>query len=406
MDVFLARQPIFDRDMNVYAYELLFRRGGGQNFYDAGDQEQASTAVLTNGFFSMDILQVASGKRVFVNFTQELLLSGLAHLLPKELLTVEILETVEPVPAVVQACKKLAAAGYSLALDDFVFAKKFMPLIELADIIKVDFMNSTRQQRARLFGGQVPASIKMLAEKVETQAMFDEAVALGCVYFQGYFFSKPVILSGKNISHSQMARLQLLQEIKKSELEWANLEEIFRREVGLSYKLLKYINSPVFGLRGEVASISHAMKLLGQQEMVKWLTLMVFRALGEKNPDEIMATAVIRARFGELLAQQIALPVAPATIFLTGLFSLLDVFLGLSMRDIAREIQIDAKVRAVLTGEAGPATDLHRLLLAYEKGDWLTVIALADLFGLQGSDVAQAYSESLVWYNRILAVDV
>ena len=129
MDVFLARQPIFDRNMNVYAYELLFRRGSGQNFFDAGDQELASTAVLTNGFFSMDILQVASGKRVFVNFTQELLLSGLAHLLPKELLTVEILETVEPVPAVVQACKKLAAAGYSLALDDFVFAKKFLPLI-------------------------------------------------------------------------------------------------------------------------------------------------------------------------------------------------------------------------------------------------------------------------------------
>ncbi len=406
MDVFLARQPIFDRNMNVYAYELLFRRGGGQNFFDAGDQELASTAVLTNGFFSMDILQVASGKRVFVNFTQELLLSGLAHLLPKELLTVEILETVEPVPAVVQACKKLAAAGYSLALDDFVFAKKFLPLIELADIIKVDFLNSTRQQRARLFGGQVPTSIKMLAEKVENQAMFDEAVTLGCVYFQGYFFSKPVILSGKNISHSQMARLQLLQEIKKSELEWANLEDIFRREVGLSYKLLKYINSSVFGLRGEVASISHAMKLLGQQEMVKWLTLMVFRALGEKNPDEIMATAVIRARFGELLAQQIELPVAPATVFLTGLFSLLDVFLGLSMRDIAREIQIDAKVRAVLTGESGPATDLHRLLLAYEKGDWLTVAALATLFGVQGSDVAKAYGESLVWYNRFLAVDV
>jgi EAL and modified HD-GYP domain-containing signal transduction protein len=406
MDVFLARQPIFDRNMNVYAYELLFRRGGGQNFFDAGDQEQASTAVLTNGFFSMDILQVASGKRVFVNFTQELLLSGLAHLLPKELLTVEILETVEPVPAVVQACKKLAAAGYSLALDDFVFAKKFLPLIELADIIKVDFMNSTRQQRARLFGGQVPTSIKMLAEKVETQAMFDEAVTLGCVYFQGYFFSKPVILSGKNISHSQMARLQLLQEIKKGELEWANLEDIFRREVGLSYKLLKYINSPVFGLRGEVASISHAMKLLGQQEMVKWLTLMVFRALGEKNPDEIMATAVIRARFGELLAQQIEMPVAPATVFLTGLFSLLDVFLGLSMRDIAREIQIDAKVRAVLTGESGPATDLHRLLLAYEQGDWLTVASLATQFGVQPSDVAKAYGESLVWYNRFLAVDV
>jgi EAL and modified HD-GYP domain-containing signal transduction protein len=406
MDVFLARQPIFDRNMNVYAYELLFRRGGGQNFFDAGDQEQASTAVLTNGFFSMDILQVASGKRVFVNFTQELLLSGLAHLLPKELLTVEILETVEPVPAVVQACKKLAAAGYSLALDDFVFAKKFLPLIELADIIKVDFMNSTRQQRARLFGGQVPTSIKMLAEKVETQAMFDEAVTLGCVYFQGYFFSKPVILSGKNISHSQMARLQLLQEIKKGELEWANLEDIFRREVGLSYKLLKYINSPVFGLRGEVASISHAMKLLGQQEMVKWLTLMVFRALGEKNPDEIMATAVIRARFGELLAQQIEMPVAPATVFLTGLFSLLDVFLGLSMRDIAREIQIDAKVRAVLTGESGPATDLHRLLLAYEQGDWLTVASLATQFGVQPSDVAKAYGESLVWYNRFLAVAV
>ena len=404
MDVFLARQPIFDRNMNVYAYELLFRSGGGNNFYDAADQEQASTEVLTSGFFSMDIAQVASGKRVFVNFTQELLLAGLAHLLPKELLTVEILETVEPTPAVVQVCAKLVEAGYSLALDDFVFAKKFQPLIALADIIKFDFLNTTRQQRERLVRAELPRSVRILAEKVETQTMFAEATELGCAYFQGYFFSKPVILKGKNIAHSQVARLQLLQEIQKNELDWVKLEEIFRREVGLSYKLLKYINSPVFGLRGEVASIAHAMILLGQREMVKWLMLVVFRSLGEQSPDEVVAAAVIRARFGELLAQQTRLPVEPSTVFLTGMFSLLDVFLGCSIEEIAREIRIDVKVLAVLTGQPGPASDLHRLLLAYERGDWGLVISQAALFGLTGSDVARAYSESLAWYNRFSTV--
>ena len=405
MDVFLARQPIFDRDMNVYAYELLFRRGSGENFFDAVDQERASTEVLTNGFFSMDIQQVASGKRVFVNFTQELLLSGLAHLLPKDLLTVEILETVEPIPTVVQACEKLASAGYSLALDDFVFAAKYQPLIDLTDIIKLDFLNSTKQQREKLFRSQVPGRVKLLAEKVETQAMLDEATAAGCVYFQGYFFSKPVILSGKDIAHSQIARLQLLQEIQNSELDWTILEDIFRREVGLSYKLLKYINSPVFGLRGQVASIAHAMKMLGQREMAKWLMLVVFRSLGEQKPAEVMTTAVIRARFGELLAQQVDLPVLPATVFLTGLFSLLDVFLGRPMEELIREMPIDAKVRAVLSGEPGPATELHRLVLAYEKGDWPSVVSRAALFGIKGSTVAKAYSGSLAWYNHFTAVN-
>ena len=405
MDVFLARQPIFDRNMNVYAYELLFRRGSGENFFDAVDQEKASTEVLTHGFFSMDIQQVASGRRVFVNFTQELLLSGLAHLLPKEFLTVEILETVEPVPAIVHACEKLVAAGYSLALDDFVFAEKYQPLINLADIIKLDYLNSTKQQRERLFRSQVPGRVRLLAEKVETQAMLDEAIASGCVYFQGYFFSKPVILHGKDIAHSQLARLQLMQEIQNSELDWTILEDVFRREVGLAYKLLKYINSPVFGLRGQVASIAHAMKMLGQREMAKWLMLMVFRSLGEQKPAEVMATAVIRARFGELLAQQVDFPVMPATVFLTGMFSLLDVFLGRPMEELIREMPIDDKVRAVLGGEPGPATDLHRLVLAYEKGDWPTVVSLAGVFGMKGSAVAKAYSGALAWYNQFTAVN-
>lgn len=405
MDVFLARQPIFDRNLKVYAYELLFRQGSGYNFFDAANQELASNEVLTNGFFSMDILQVTSGKKAFVNFTQELLLSGLAHLLPKDLLTVEILETVEPLPEIIQACQQLAEAGYSLALDDFVFEQKYVPLIKLANIIKVDFLNTTKQQRALLFGGQVPASVEMLAEKVETQAMFDEAVALGCKYFQGFFFSKPLILQGKSISHSQLARLQLLQEIKKNELDWNALEEIFRREVGLSYKLLKYINSPVFGLRGEVSSIPHAMKLLGQKEMVKWLMLMVFRSIGDKKPDELMATAVIRARFGELLAQRVVLPVSPETVFLTGLFSLLDVFLGHPMMEIAQEMPTESKVRSVLLGEPSLATELHRLLLAYEKGDWLLVISLSALFGLKGKEVAKTYSEAIAWYNQFSAVN-
>lgn len=403
MDVFLARQPIFDRKQKVYAYELLFR-SGSRNFFDSLDREKATADVINNGFFSMDISQVTSGKRAFVNFTDDLLKSGAAHLLPKDLLTVEILETVEPDAEVIQSCKDLKLAGYQLALDDFIYEEKFRPLVELADIIKVDFMATTEKQMVALFRREITDTTRMLAEKIETKEMFDTAMALGCEYFQGYFFSKPVILTGKELSHSRLARLQILRELNRVELDVTVLDEIFRREVGLSYKLLKYVNSPVFGLRGRVSSIPHALNLLGQREMVKWLSLIILRSMGADKPEELMTTALVRARFGELLAQRTVLQCQAPTLFLAGMFSLLDVFLDRSMEEILRDVPFDEGVRRILTGQPGAATDLHHLTMSYEKGEWTTVDNLATKVGLEGERIPEAFSVALAWAKDLSAV--
>jgi EAL and modified HD-GYP domain-containing signal transduction protein len=235
VQLFVARQPIFNTSRKVIAYELLFRREN-QPAYDGDDGDRATEAVIVNSFLAIGMDVLTNGKRAFINFTDQGLKNRIAELLPAELVAVEILESVEPEAAVLAACRQLKKKGYLLVLDDFIFRPGYEPLIELADVIKIDFLLTPAGERAKIvqqFGGR--SGLKFLAEKVETERDFQEAVRSGYHYFQGYFFSKPVVISRKSIPFGQVAAFRLLKAVHAAVLNLNQVEAIIREEVAFSY---------------------------------------------------------------------------------------------------------------------------------------------------------------------------
>lgn len=400
--VHVARQPIFDTSLNVFAYELLFR-GNFINTYNAADGDQATHAVIANSFLLIGIETLTNGKRAFINFTANSLKNSIPAMLPKQLVAVEVLEDILPEAEIISACKKLKQDGYLLALDDFAFAPEYMPLIELADIIKVDFRATPREERRQLVQRLQGYPIKFLAEKVETHDEFQDALEMGYSYFQGYFFCKPSVVSGKNLPGYKANYLHILQEINRPELEFSQIEEIIRRDVSLSYKLLKFINSSVFGFRQRISSLRQALTLLGQQEVTKWISLIVLKGVGDDKPGELILRSLIRARFAESLAAAKMPKPQAANAFLMGMFSHIDVLLDRPISEILDEIPLDDTIKnALLEKELNSFSLLHQLIQTYEMGDWEAYSGYAQQLGIEERDVLKSYRESLLWAHELV----
>lgn len=242
MDIYIARQPIFDKNQRVVSYEMLFR-SNKHNFYNSVDGNEATCNVISNTFLTIGIDKLTGGKKVFINFTEELLLNETPAMLPKEYLVIEILETVNPTKEVIKICKKLKELGYTIALDDFVFKPKFQALIQVADIIKIDFLETVGLERKKIVDKLSNFNIKFLAEKVESIEDFRDAVSYGYTYFQGYFFSKPEIISAHDIPINDYSNIKILQMIHNNNFNLKVMEDIIKRDVSISYKLLRLINS-------------------------------------------------------------------------------------------------------------------------------------------------------------------
>jgi EAL and modified HD-GYP domain-containing signal transduction protein len=348
----------------------------------------------------MDV--VTGGKKAFVNFTGNLIKNKLAHLLPSAILAVEILETVEPEDHVLESCRELKRLGYTIVLDDFVFHPRFQPLVELADIIKIDFLATTPEQRKYIVQRFASfTQIKFLAEKVETQGAFEEAVDIGYAYFQGYFFSKPVIIARKDIPASKLSYLRLLQEIKMNDMDVFRIEKIIKREMSFAYRLLKYINSSAFGFRQKIRSIRQAVVLLGQRELLKWVSLNAMSFIEDNKPPELIATAVIRAYLGELVALRLGLKDVASDIFLMGLFSLIDAILDFPLIDILEELPVSEEVKAALLGEEGVFRDIHELTVSYERADWQGLFHYSEKIGLSEEALPELYLQTLAWVQDI-----
>jgi len=242
MDLFIARQPIFTRQQKVYAYELLFRSGPANVFPDV-DPNHASARVITDSLFNLGLQTLTGGKLAFINMTRDLLVGDYASMLPKDEIVIEVLEDVKPDAKVIEVCRQLRDAGYLIALDDFTETPEKAPLVALASIIKVDFLATQKETRRSLVQRFAPRGIRLLAEKVETQEAFQEAVDLDYTYFQGYFFAKPAVLKAKSAPECRLTYLALLQEVVKREVDLRKVASVIGRDVTLSYKLLRFINS-------------------------------------------------------------------------------------------------------------------------------------------------------------------
>ena len=400
MDVFVARQPIFDRQQKVYAYELLFR-SSLENFFSHPDPNLASAKVISDSFFLFGMETITGGKRAFINVTRESLLQEYLAMFPKALTVVEILETVEPDEEVIEACRKLKEEGFLLALDDFVYSDRFIPLVDMADIIKVDFLGTDVPERRAMVERFSGRGIKLLAERVETREEFDLAVNLGYDYFQGYFFSKPVILQKKDIPGFKLNYLQIIREINRPELNYDQLEDVIKREVSLSYKLLRYINSPFFGWKREVTSIRHALTLLGDKSVRKWASLVALASMGSDKPEELVTSAVVRAKFCELLAPKTGLAAREEDLFLMGMFSMIDALVDLPLPEILAEIPIAPEIKGALLGEMNPLRKVYDVVTAYERGEWDNFRGLCKESGLDEMQTPGFYLDSIDWTTQI-----
>lgn len=405
MDAFIARQPILDRKQKVYGYELLFR-SGLEDFFDHPDPDQATSKVIADSLLLPGLDQLTNGLPAFVNVTRDLLVSDGICLLPAARTGVEVLECVEPDDEVLDACRRLKGKGYVLALDDYVAGSPWEAHLDLADIVKVDVLESTYEERSALARRFKHGGPRLLAEKVETQAMHEETRGLGYELYQGYFFARPTTLSARDIPMSQLHHVQLLREIHRPGLDFDALEEIIEHEVGLSYKLLRYINAAFFGWRGTVESIRHALMLLGEREIKNWASVVVMAGMASDKPDELVTQALIRGRHCERLAGPAGLAPRAHDLFLMGAFSLIDAMLDVPLPRVLREIPIAGDVKEALLGEPGPLRDVFTVVVAYAAGDWALVAERAGRLGLEEGVIAAGYVEALQWCdgNQVTAM--
>jgi len=381
---YVARQPIVDREEKVFGYELLFRDGLENAF--SGDTDEASRATLDRSLLmGLDIL--CDGRRAFVNCTRDTLIKGLVTLLPSTMTVVEILETVPADPDVVVACRNLKEAGYMLALDDYVANDPREALAEMADIIKVEMQLTTEEQRLALIQ-QFGRRCRMLAEKIETQAEFVRARDQGFVYFQGYFFRRP-----------EMMNTRMLQEVSRPELNLARLEKLIKAEASVCYRLLRYLNSAIFGFKSEIHSVRHALSILGERDARRWVRLVAAVGAGQDRPSDLVLSALVRGRFGELLAPRVEH--GQSDLFLLGLLSLIDAMLEMPMAEVLERIPLDRATKAVLLGQASVLRPVFQLMLAHESGEWEAAAELSRSMQMNSEDVAGYYWQAQQWAREV-----
>jgi len=393
---YVARQPIIDRDEKVFGYELLFRNGFENAF--SGDPDEASRATLDRSLLmGLDVL--CDGRRAFVNCTRDTLIKGLVTLLPSTCTVVEILESVPADANVIAACHTLKEAGYMIALDDFVSDDPREPLADFADIIKVDLQLTTEDQRAALVKKFGPWRCRMLAEKVETQRDFERALEHGFVYFQGYFFRRPELMSTHDLPANRLNYLRMLQEVSRPELDLPALETLIKAEASVCYRLLRYLNSAMFSFKSEIHSVRHAMSMLGERDVRKWVRLVAAVGAGQDKTSDLVLSALVRGRFGELLAPLV--PHGESDLFLLGLLSLIDAMLEMPMADVLDRIPLDSATKAVLLGQPSPLRPVFQLILAHESGEWEAAAALSQNLHLDPEMLAGHYWQAQQWAREL-----
>lgn len=400
MDIFVARQPIFDRDKKLFAYELLYRNGLENSFNELVDDNQATGAVLENSFFSIGFKELTEGNRAFVNFNGDLIQRSIPEIFDHNILVVEILEDVIPNVELIKKCIQLKKAGYLIALDDYIANYKYTSLVKIADIIKVDFMESSIEERIEIARKFKRENKILLAEKVETYEDFDLAYKMGYDLFQGYFFSKPTIVRGKQLRGLTVNYLRLMEEVRQEEPDYNKIAEIIESDIVLSYKLLKLVNRFVVA-DNEIKSIKHALVLLGLREVERWVALLMIQGLNKDKPTEVFKIALFRAKFGEILADKTGKYHRRTEVAMMGMFSIIDTLLDRPLKTILDEIPIAQDIKSAMLGEDNSFRDLYLLIVNYEKGSWQEVEDYGMKCGVDIQQLPQYYMEAIEWTDRL-----
>jgi EAL and modified HD-GYP domain-containing signal transduction protein len=392
---YVARQPILNARGDVHGYELLFRSGPTTGF--SGDGDAATRTVLDNTvIFGLD--RLTGGLPVFVNCTREALVDRLVLVLPAQLTVLELLETLKPTAELLEACRELKARGYRIALDDFAWAPAWRAFIEIADYIKVDLEITTPAQRAELMGHLTGSHARLVAERVETLADLEMARREGFTLFQGYYFCRPVLMENRAVPANQLVHLEMLGALHAHPLDTKRVSNLVKRDASLTYRLLRMVNSPLYGTSKVITSIHGALVLIGDEMFRRVAMLAIASELLGARPSELLRMAFVRGRFCELAA---ALTGQDATEqYLLGILSLLPAMLSVTMVKIAASLPLRNEVREALLGQANGERAILGWLECYELGQWERCDALllsAGLGGRVAEKLPRVYAEALMW---------
>ncbi len=404
MSTFLARQPIFDQKFKVIAYELLFRESA-ENIFSAADSVEATHRLMMDSFLNFEVERLTDGKKAFINLTREILLTESVFLLPSKFYCVEITEDIPADSAVLDACRKLKEKGYTIILDGFEFEEQRLPLLDFADLVKIDIMKMDRQRQDDVLKHYCRDNLSFLAAKVETPEDLEVCKDIGFDYFQGFFFSKPVIVSQKKVPGIKVQYLQMLSEINQKEISLDEVDAIIKRDVSLAYKLLRHINSSFFGMRNEITSIQHALVVLGEDEIRKWACLIAMGKMGTDKPEELVTSTLIRARFCESLAPSLHMQNKAQDLFLMGIFSNVHVIVGRPLEEILASLPIAKEVRDALLNVEGQFRDILGIVTAYEKGKWKDFATISRRHKLEEDQIPTLYLDAVEWATSCMKIN-
>jgi c-di-GMP-related signal transduction protein len=402
MSFLLARQPIFDHYLNVYAYELLYRN------HDAGsikhtDGEVATSSVLVNALLTSQADVYTGSVPAFVNFTDQLILDEIPHILNPERIVVEILENAHVSQSLIDAVDALREKGFKVAYDDFIYSETHSGLVDHVDILKVDFMDNTESDVEAIVKKYHRPGLRLLAEKVETKADFHRAVKLGFDLFQGFFFARPVVVEGVDLKGFNASLMRVVGAMQKTEPDFKEIAQIVEKDISLTYKLLKMVNSAAFYKRQTIQNVQQALALLGLKELKKWVYLLVLREHSTDKPSELLKLSLIRAKHAEAVSMLVGHKKNASEAFMTGLLSLLDTMMDNTMENIVKELPLDQTIREALLGQDNELSKVLKLVLSYERGEWDQFYSLAAALSVDPLLMPNMYFDALEWANEVAA---
>lgn len=396
-NVYVGRQPIFDRTLNVYAYELLYRSATQQNAANVGfDGDSATTQTIINTFMEIGLDRLVLNKLAAINLTEKFLLEDNRIPFTPRQVILEILEDIPVTGPLILAVSKLAKAGYTIALDDYLYNPAHAPLLQLASIVKIDLTMVSRDELKEHVTQLRQYTVKLLAEKIETPEEFILCSNLGFDYFQGYFLSRPQIISAEKMPTNRLTVMNLLAVLHNVDSDNEDLAEAINTDVTTSYKLLKMINSAAFNLPRKVESIQHGVMLLGRRKLSSWASMLALSSLNDR-PSEILRTAMVRAKMCELLAEKAG--ISPVESYFTvGMFSALDLIMQRPLPKLLEPLPLSAEIVSALLYHKGKLGEALTCVMAYEVADWPNV----QFARLSTQDILITNIEAVTWASGII----
>ena len=400
MYFYAARQPILDRKKNLYGYELLFRNSIDNVFPNIGGDEATSRLVEASQFNS-GIKSFTAGKPAFINFTLKTISVGYPQMLTAEEVVIEILETVKPGKRLLSCCKELHEKGYTLALDHYQHQNVWSYFYPYISIIKIDLSLTSLEDIEAIKQAIIEyPTIKLLAEHVETHEQYQQAKDLGFELFQGYFFAKPEMVKSKGLSPSQVGMAELLYESSKPDLDLARITGVFQRDVTLSYKLLRFVNSAIFMHQSEISSIKQALVSLGSIELKRFIALMFAININSDKPNELIKLSMARAKFCEIITTQLNPPINADISFLVGLLSMIDAILDEDIDNILTKLPLSDEIKHPLLTKKGTLAAIIKLVEFIEKAQWSKTTIVMDKLSLDKAFVQKSYQQALTWADE------